>query len=175
MALVLGLTTAGVMGGCWAPHADPEEGTETPPGTGAGGSNVGSSPTVPCHDLDDIGAAQVTDVMSTQVPPLQGGDLAVGRYLLTNYEWFDSQAILHQRKIVLVVSESGTMGRYLWQRDSDPEQRVTLSISTTADRITMRGICPPGADLEWDRYGMSSTGLVLFSTRDSKAATFVRL
>jgi hypothetical protein len=178
-ALVLRLATAGVMGGCWAPHADPGEETPTPPstggGTGAGGSTLGPSPGAPCHDLDNAGAAQVTDVRSTQLLQLQGGDLTDGRYLLTSYEWFDSQAVLHHRKIVLVVSDGGSVGKYLWQRDSDPDERVTVSISTTADRITMRGTCPSGSDLEWDRYGMSPTGLSLFSTRDSKAATFVRL
>jgi hypothetical protein len=63
---------------------------------------------------------------------------------------------------------------YLWQRDMDPEERVTATVYTDGGRIALRASCPSGADLEWDRYSVQGNNLVLFSTRDNKAATFVR-
>src|SRR6185436_1796996 len=120
------------------------------------------------------GGSLVMDVMSTALPALQGGAIADGRYVLTKYEWFDSRATLHARSIVMEVSGGGTMGKYVWQRDQEPVERATVTITTASEKIAMRGICPSGSDLEWDRYGVSGGALVLFSTRDAKAATLTR-
>jgi hypothetical protein len=96
-----------------------------------------------------------------------------GRYVLTRYEWYTPN-MLHTRAITLVVGGGGQWGQYLWTRDQDPEQRVTVNIATSGNQIAMRASCPVGADLEWDRYGMSDSGLILFSSRDNKAAFFSR-
>jgi hypothetical protein len=149
--------------------------TEPPPGGSVNpgtGTNPGSSST--CNSVDTSGAPLVMDVMATGLPSLQGGSVSDGRYVLTKYEWFDQRATLHQRRIVMVISGGGSMGGYLWQRNQEPEERATVSITTSAEKIAMRGLCPSGSDLEWDRFAANGNSLVLFSTRDAKAATFTR-
>jgi hypothetical protein len=152
---------------------------EPPPGGSNPGTNPGGDPGTPgangvCNSVADGGASLVMDVMSTALPALQGGAITDVRYVLTKYEWFDSRATLHARRIIMEVSGGGTMGKYLWQRDQEPEERATVTISTASEKIAMRGLCPSGSDLEWDRYGASGGTLVLFSTRDAKAATLTR-
>jgi hypothetical protein len=156
----------------------PSDGTEPPPGGNPTNPGVPGTPGVPtngvCHSVDDSGVPLIQDVMATSLPSLQGGSIADGRYVLSRYEWFDSRATLHKRRIVMVVSGGGTMAQYLWQRDQEPEERATVSINVASERISMRGLCPSGSDLEWDRFSASGGALVLFSTRDAKAATFAR-
>jgi hypothetical protein len=150
--------------------ADPGEGpppsnglnpTEINPG-GAGAS---------CHAVG--GAGLVQDQRAASVPALTGGAMVDGRYVLTRYEWYTPNQ-LHVRSIVLVVSGGGTQGQYYWQRNNEPEQRMTLAISTAGERISMVATCPGAATLEWDRYSTADGGLTLFSTGDSKAAFFAR-
>jgi len=124
-----------------------------------------------CNDLS--GGSTISDQLSTTPPALSGGAMADGRYVLTRYEWYTPNQ-LHTRAITLVVSGGGIYGQYLWTRDSDPEQRVNLAIATTGTQIAMRSTCPVGQYLEWDQYGMTESGLTLFSTRDNKAAFFAR-
>jgi hypothetical protein len=124
-----------------------------------------------CNDVTPAGGA-VSDQLAATVPALNGGTIADGRYVLSKYEWYTPN-MLHTRSITMVISGGGKFAQYLWQRDQEPEQRVTVTIATNADRIAMRGVCPVGEDLEWDRYGMGADGgLTLYSTRDSKAAFF---
>jgi hypothetical protein len=125
-----------------------------------------------CNSLGAAGGT-ISDQLSTMPPALGGGAMADGNYVLTKYEWY-SPNVLHTRSITLMVSGGGTAGQYLWTRDQDPEQRVNLSIATSGVQIAMRATCPVGADLEWDQYGMTDTGLTLFSSRDNKAAFFAR-
>ena len=125
-----------------------------------------------CNDISASGGT-ITDQRGAAAPALNGGAMADGTYVLTKYEWYQPNQ-LHTRSITLVISGGGRYGQYLWQRDSEPEQRVTVNIATSADRIAMRGICPAGTDLEWDRYNVGGSGLTLYSTRDAKAAFFAR-
>ena len=134
-----------------------------PPPMGANGQ---------CNDLAAAGGL-VTDQLGTAAPALNGGALADGRYVLTRYEWYSPNQ-LHTRSITLLVSGGGKYGQYLWTRDQEPEERNTVNIATSASQIAMRGICPVGSDLEWDRYGMTDSGMTLFSSRDNKAAFFSR-
>jgi hypothetical protein len=113
------------------------------------------------------------DQVASAMPNLGGGMMVDGRYVLTRYEWYQPNE-LHTRAITLLVTGGGSYGQYLWQRDQEAEQRITVNIATNGNAIAMHAICPVGSDLEWDRYGMSDGGLVLFSSRDSKAAYFAR-
>jgi hypothetical protein len=125
-----------------------------------------------CNDLT-LGGGTISDQLGTTPPALNGGALADGRYVLTRYEWYTPN-MLHTRSITLVISGGGVYGQYLWTRDQEPEQRNTLNIATNANQIAMRGSCPLGQDLEWDQYGMTDTGMTLYSSRDNKAAFFSR-
>ncbi len=136
--------------------------TEPPPANGA------------CHGVDGNSASMVTDQLGSQLPTLSGGSIADGTYRLTRYEWFDRGSKLHQRKIVMVVTQNGRTAKYYWMRGADPEERQTTTIATSGSGIAMRGLCPAGHDLEWDRFSVNGNELVLFSTRDAKAATFTR-
>jgi hypothetical protein len=107
------------------------------------------------------------------MPALNGGTLVDGRYILTRYEWYTPND-LHTRSITLVISGGGTAGQYLWTRDQDPQVRTSLSIATSGAQIALRATCPVGADLEWDQYGMTDSGMTLYSSRDAKAAFFSR-
>ena len=151
--------------------APDDPGTMPPPSTGLGGPPPPSQ-TGACNDLTASGGT-VSDQISTMAPALTGGAMADGRYVLTRYEWYTPN-MLHTRSITLEITGGGKYGQYLWQRDQEPEQRVTVNIATSAEQISMRGICPAGMDLEWDRYGMTDSGLTLFSSRDNKAAFFAR-
>ena len=180
----------GTLGGCDLGNSEepvtPVEpmGAPVDPGTGAGGSGGTSGFTSPppavlpngesCHNLQATSAPIIMDEMGSSLPSLSGGTLADGTYQLVKYEWYDSKARLHQRRIVIEISNAGRRLGYLWQRDQDPEERVLANVTTEGARITLRGVCPSGDDLEWDRYSVTGSGLVLFSTRDSKAATFAR-
>jgi hypothetical protein len=167
------LMAAVVLSGCGP-------GTQPAPGSGAGGggsdpNNVSPPPATSdgrCNDLTAAGGT-IMDQIGTSMPALGGGTMADGSYVLTKYEWYTPNQ-LHTRTITMVISGGGRYGQYLWQRDSDPEQRVTVNIATSGDRIAMRAICPAGSDLEWDRYGVDGGGLTLYSTRDTKAAFFTR-
>jgi hypothetical protein len=157
-----------VVGCAPSPAADPGEQppsntNNTPPPMSSNGL---------CNDLT-AGGGTISDQLSATPPQLGGGAMADGRYVLTRYEWY-SPNMLHTRSITLVITGGGQYGQYLWTRDQDPEQRVNVAIATNANQIAMRAICPVGADLEWDRYGMSDSGLTLFSSRDNKAAFFAR-
>jgi hypothetical protein len=159
---------AALMMGCGQKAGDEDPGT---------GGDPGSTPPPPasnglCNEIS-FGGGQVTDTLGTGQPTLGGGTMADGRYVLTRYEWYAPNQ-LHTRSITMEITGGGKYGQYLWQRDQEPEQRVTVNIATDADRIAMRGICPVGMDLEWDRFGMTDTGVTLFSTRDDKAAFFAR-
>lgn len=134
-----------------------------PPPMGANGA---------CNDVTPAGGL-VTDTLGTAAPALGGGAMADGRYVLTRYEWY-SPNTLHTRTITLVITGSGAYGQYLWTRDQEPEERATLSIATSGNQIAMRGVCPLGSALEWDQYGITDSGLTLFSSRDNKAAFFAR-
>ena len=125
-----------------------------------------------CNTLAAAGGT-VTDQVGTAAPSLGGGTLLDGRYVLTRYEWYTPNQ-LHTRTITLEVSGGGRYGAYLWTRDADPEQRTTVNIATSSSQIAMRGVCPAGQDLEWDQYGMTDSGLTLYSSRDNKAAFFAR-
>jgi hypothetical protein len=137
-------------------------GNVTPPPVGSNGM---------CNDLTSAGGA-VSDTLASAAPALNGGAMVDGLYVLTKYEWY-SPNTLHSRSITLMISGGGRYGQYLWQRDSEPVERVTVNIATSADRIAMKGVCPVGEDLEWDRYDTSGGGLTLYSSRDAKAAFFV--
>jgi hypothetical protein len=139
--------------------------TSMPPPAGSNGL---------CHDLSAAGVPLVVDQRATAVPPLTGGSMADGRYVLTRYEWYTPNQ-LHTRTIVLVISGGGQYGQYLWQRNQEPEQRMTVAITTQGDRLSMATTCPTGEILEWDRYSINEAGLTLFSTRDSKAAFLARM
>lgn len=149
----------------------------TPTGMNSTPTGMNSAP-IPtsgmCHALDASAAPRVMDQMSSTLPALNGGALQDGTYHLVKYEWYDKSASLHQRKIVLVISDNGQRASYLWQRNQEPEERVIAFVNVQGGRISFRGACPSGKDLEWDRYGVTADGFVLFSTRDTKAATFAR-
>jgi hypothetical protein len=134
-----------------------------PPPPGANGA---------CNALTPAGGT-ITDQLGTAAPALSGGTLADGRYVLTRYEWYTPN-VLHTRSITLEISGGGRYGQYLWTRDQEPEQRNTLNIATSASQIAMRSLCPVGSDLEWDQYGMTDSGMTLYSSRDNKAAFFSR-
>jgi hypothetical protein len=155
--------------------ASPDPGAGEPPPSSGGLNPPSSVPPGPNGQCNALGApgATITDQLSTMRPSLGGGTMADGNYVLNRYEWY-SPNILHTRSIILVVSGGGTVGQYLWTRDQDPEQRVNVNIATSGAQIAMRATCPVGADLEWDQYGMTDSGLTLFSTRDNKAAFFAR-
>jgi hypothetical protein len=153
--------------GCGAQHPDdpgynPTGGGEPPP-MGSNGQ---------CHDLTP-GGGFIMDQQGSAPPALGGGVMVDGRYVLTRYEWYQPNQ-LHSRAITLLITGGGTYGQYLWQRDQDAEQRVTVAIATNGGSIAMRATCPAGAALEWDQYGMSDSGMVLYSSRDVKAAYFTR-
>ncbi len=149
--------------------------TMAPPVSRAGPVVDGPLPDGRCHGLDAAAAPLVMDQIAAKLPDLAGGMLTDGTYHLTRYEWFDHKATLHSRKIVLVLSENGRVAKYLWTRDEEPEERVTAVVAVEGPRIAFRGACPSGRDLEWDRYGFPGGVLVLFSTRDGKAAVFRRM
>jgi hypothetical protein len=158
------------IGGC----GRPQDG-----GPATGPSSVGDPNAIPppssdgqCNSLAPAGGT-VSDTVAPAMPALNGGAMVDGTYVLTKYEWYTPN-MLHTRTITLQITGGGLYGAYLWQRDSEPQQRVTVNIATSADRIAMRGVCPVGEDLEWDRYDTSGGGLTLYSTRDNKAAFFVR-
>jgi hypothetical protein len=150
-------------------------GAADPGGGAAGGGEPDNTATNDgtCNSLTASGP-MITDEKSTSLPALGGGALADGTYTLTKYEWFDNQMVLHMRRIVMAISNSGRTVQWLWQRDKEPDERRTVTVFTSGSNISMRASCPSGADLEWDRYGSDGTTLVLFSTRDSKAATLTR-
>jgi hypothetical protein len=148
------------------------------PGPGGGGSNqpTGGMPMPSANGLcNEVspGGGTITDQLSTMPPSLGGGSIADGRYVLTRYEWYTPNQ-LHSRSITLVVSGGGAYGQYLWTRDSDPEQRINVAIATNGAQIAMRATCPVGQDLEWNQYGMTDSGMTLYSSRDNKAAFFSR-
>src|SRR5688572_4214068 len=71
----------------------PQEVSEAdPPSSGGLGPNgVGPPPpssTGLCHDVTGSGVGWITDQRSMAVPPLTGGAMADGRYVLTRYEWY---------------------------------------------------------------------------------------
>jgi hypothetical protein len=142
--------------------------------TPTGGSNQPSNmPTNgQCNTLGAAGGT-ISDTLSTTPPALTGGQMADGNYVLTKYEWYTPNQ-LHTRAITMMISGGGTSGQYLWTRDQDPEQRINIAIATNGAQVAMRATCPVGQDLEWDQFGMTDTGLTLFSTRDNKAAFFSR-
>jgi hypothetical protein len=126
-----------------------------------------------CNEVAAAGAT-ITDVLGAAAPTLNGGAMVDGRYVLTKYEWYTPNQ-LHTRSITMVISGGGRYGQYLWQRDQEPEQRVNVNIAVNGGQLAMKGICPVGSDLEWDRYGVASDGgLILYSSRDSKAGFFAR-
>ena len=175
-ATVLGAAMAVVLAaGCG--RQDQAAGDMPPPSNGVGPSMPSNAmPPQPgadglCNDLSP--GPMVNDAMGAAAPALSGGAMGDGHYVLTKYEWYSPNQ-LHSRSIVLEVTGGGKYAQYLWQRDQEPLQRGTVVIATDADRIAMRGICPAGQDLEWDRYGMTDGGMTLFSTRDNKAAFFAR-
>lgn len=150
------------------------------PGTTGGAAPGGSAPGPSssggggsCNGLVASGP-MITDQKSTALPALNGGPLTDGMYTLAKYEWFDNQSTLHQRRIVIQISNGGRDIQYLWQRDQDPDQRMSATVFTSGSGITLRASCPAGTDIEWDKYGVEGNQLVLFSTRDTKAATLVR-
>jgi len=151
------------------------EGMDPPSSGGLDPNNVAPPPmgvNGACNDLTP-GGSVISDQLGAAAPPLTGGNLVDGRYILTRYEWYTPNQ-LHTRSITLMVSGGGKYGQYLWTRDQDPEQRTTVNIATSATQIAMRGVCPVGQDLEWDQYGMTDSGLTLYSSRDNKAAFFAR-
>jgi hypothetical protein len=171
MRLLGALMVAVVIAGCGRVQGEqdpppssgpPNNPSTTPPPMGTNGQ---------CNDLTMIGGV-VSDTIATAVPAMNGGAMVDGTYVLTKYEWY-SPNMLHSRTITLVVSGGGAYGQYLWTRDSEPEQRVTVNIATQSNQIAMRGVCPVGQDLEWDRYDTAG-GLTLYSSRDNKAAFFVK-
>jgi hypothetical protein len=126
-----------------------------------------------CNDLASAGST-ITDVVGAAAPSLGGGAMVDGRYVLTKYEWYTPNQ-LHTRSITMLISGGGRYAQYLWQRDQEPEQRMNVNIGVSSGMVAMKGICPVGTDLEWDRYGVTSDGgLILYSSRDSKAAFFAR-
>jgi hypothetical protein len=152
-----------------------EPGEEQPPSSGGLDPNAVAPPPASngaCNDVAGSGIS-VMDQRSMSVPPLTGGTMTDGRYVLTRYEWYTANT-LHTRSIVLVISGGGRFGQYLWQRNQEPEERMTVAITTQGERVSMTATCPAGQSLEWDNYSVNDAGLTLFSTRDSKAAFFSR-
>jgi hypothetical protein len=151
--------------------------SEDPP-TGGGGSNQPTSMPPPptgngqCNEIGQAGGT-ISDQLSTSPPSLNGGQLVDGNYVLTKYEWYTPNQ-LHTRSITFVVGGGGTWGQYLWTRDSDPTQRINVTIATNGTQIALRATCPAGQDLEWDQFGMTDSGMTLYSSRDQKAAFFAR-
>jgi hypothetical protein len=172
MMRLLGVTVVGLLAiGCGRPQGEPDQPSSS---TGLGTPAMPSQPGAngQCNDLA-VAGAPVTDVIATAAPALSGGAMVDGTYVLTKYEWYTPNQI-HTHVITLQVTGGGTAGAYLWQRDSEPVQHITLSIATSGAQIALRATCPVGADPEWDQYGMTDTGLVLYSSRDTKAAYFAR-
>lgn len=176
---------AGVMaigfGGCYGGDEPPLADESGNPPPQAGGEGGGLPPVVEppladgrCHALDGNAAPMIMDRFATSLPTLLGGALADGTYVLTSYEWYHSKARLHHRKIVLELSSGGRVAKYYWKRNDEPEERMTGTVAVESSRIAIRGSCPAGKDLEWDRYHVNGGTLMLFSTRDSKSATFTR-
>jgi hypothetical protein len=114
------------------------------------------------------------DQLASALPALAGGRLVDGTFHLTRYEWYSSKATLHRRKIVIAIGQTGRVAQYFWQRDDEPVERVSAVVGTEGNRIAFRGTCPSGRDLEWGRYHVDGETLVLFSTRDGKAAVLRR-
>jgi hypothetical protein len=153
----------------------PEPSDPPPSSGGLNPNNVpppSMGPNGACNDLTPSGGI-VNDQLGTSMPAMTGGTMTDGRYVLVRYEWYTPNQ-LHVRSITLMVTGGGLYGQYLWTRDQDPEQRNTVNIATNGAQIAMRSICPVGADLEWDQYAITDTGLTLYSSRDNKAAFFVR-
>jgi hypothetical protein len=158
--------------GCAQPTEDPGP---TPPS--GGNMPTGGPPPMPtgnglCNDLSQSGGT-INDQLGTAAPTLNGGALVDGRYVLTRYEWYTPN-VLHSRSITMVISGGGAYATYLWNRDSDPEQRVNVAIATNGAQVAMHATCPVGQDLEWDQYGMTDSGMTLYSSRDQKAGFFAR-
>jgi hypothetical protein len=157
--------------------SSPTSGDPQPQG-GSGGTSPpsGGPPPMPsnglCNTLNTAGGT-IMDQLAANPPSLNGGSLVDGNYVLTKYEWYTPNQ-LHARSITLVVTGGGAYGQYLWTRDTDPEQRINVAIATNGSQIAMRATCPVGQDLEWDQYGMTASGMTLFSSRDNKAAFFSR-
>lgn len=157
---------------------DGNSGTPADMGSGGtGGGGIDPLPGLPssgtCHSLDGAGASTVTDQIASSVPAMSGGSITDGTYYLTRYEWFE-QNTLHSRRIVIQFANGGQTAQYLWIRNSEPEERASLYITASGERIAMRVTCPTGRDLEWDRYSANGDGLILYSSRDNKAAYFSR-
>lgn len=170
-----GVVLVMVLAGACQQGVVPEEGTPPQSSGGLDPNLVNPPPTganANCNDLTP-GGSIITDQRGAAVPALNGGTLVDGRYILTRYEWYTPND-LHTRSITLVISGGGTAGQYLWTRDQDPQVRTSLSIATSGSQIALRATCPVGADLEWDQYGMTDSGMTLYSSRDTKAAFFSR-
>jgi hypothetical protein len=157
--------------GCGRAQGEPDPAPSS--STGVGNPNTTPPPTGTngqCNDLAVMGAA-VTDTIAAAAPPLGGGAMVDGTYVLTKYEWYTPNQI-HTHVITLQISGGGIYGQYFWQRDTDSPERSTVNIATQGAQIAMHASC--GQDLEWDQYGMTDTGLTLYSSRDTKAAFFSR-
>jgi hypothetical protein len=144
-------------------------------GNGGGNQPTGGMPMPQggtCNELTPAGG-MISDQLAASPPSLNGGTVVDGRYVLTKYEWYTPNQ-LHTRTITMVVSGGGAWAQYLWTRDSDPEQRLNVAIATNGSQVAMHATCPVGQDLEWDKYGMTDSGMTLYSTRDNKAAFLSR-
>ena len=118
------------------------------PGPSGGGTNqpMGAMPMPSgnglCNDLAP-GVGMIGDQLATTPPPLNGGTVVDGRYILTKYEWYTPNQ-LHTRSITMVISGGGGWAEYLWSRDSDPEQRLNVAIATNGAQVAMHATCPFG-------------------------------
>jgi hypothetical protein len=168
----------GVMVAALAMVTGCNQGPTDDPGPGGGGGTNQPTGGMPmpsngvCNDLSP-GGGTISDQLGANPPSLGGGAMVDGRYVLVRYEWYTPNT-LHTRSITMMITGGGAYAQYLWTRDMDPQQRINVTIATNGAQVAMRAICPVGQDLEWDQYGMTDTGMTLYSSRDNKAAFFSR-
>lgn len=138
-------------------------------GTGGTGSG-GTGGTAACNTLVNDGP-DVPESAETGTPPtMTGGTIADGTYVLSaRKDWQGSCNCNTRQKL----SISGTTLQVVTKTDAAPEQRLTTTIATSGNKLSLTVTCPAAQNLSLE-YTATATQLQVFDPNDQSLQIFTK-
>lgn len=132
------------------------------------------APIAPCAPLPLGDDPPIAETATTEpLPDALGGELRDGVYVLTAMLWHAPTRLSERRTMLRVSGNNFTLS---FARGGEAPRMLGGRIEMgSGGQVRLRATCPHAAELEYDRFTATSSGLTLLSTVQRKQAFFRRV